>query len=262
MLRSRKTLVGAALVVLVGVVAAVGFAAWSVGTTLAAPLFQSTQPPSVTTAGQYATFFLEHFASNLGLSVDQVKSAYTKAYDDTIDQMVKDGKLTQTEADQLKQKVSQGVANGNLPGFGPGFRGGKGFGFGGGFGMGRGGMMNLGPAEFAKALGMNTQDLITELQSGKSIADVAKEKNVDINKVKQTVISDYKAQLDTAVKNNKMTQAQEDQAIQNLTQRLDTIVNQAGLMGNFHGRFPGRPQGTPQATPSAANSTNSSGVGL
>ncbi len=248
---------------LVAVVGAVGFAAWSVGTTLAAPLLQTTQPPNAATAGQYATFFLEHFASHLGLSTDQVKSAYTAAYNDTIDQMVKDGKLTQAQADALKQKVSQGVANGNLPGFGPGFRvpGGKGFG-GFGFGMDRAGMMNLGPAEFAKALGMTQQDLITELQAGKSIADVAKEKNVDINKVKQTVISDYKAQLDTAVKNNKMTQAQEDQAIQNLTQKLDTIVNQAGLMGRFHGRFPGKPQGTPQATPSAANSTNSSGVGL
>lgn len=260
MLRSRKTLVGIALVVVMGVVAAVGFAAWNVGATLAAPLLQSTQVPNVATASQYATYFLEHFASHLGLSTDQVKTAYTDAYNETIDQMVKDGKLTQTEADALKQKVSQGVANGALPGFGPGFHG-KG-GFDGGFGMGPGrmGMMNLGPAEFAKALGMTQADLVTELQAGKSIADVAKEKNVDINKVKETVLADYKASLDTAVKDGKITQAQADTFYQNYSQKLDTIVNRAGL-GKMHNRgWQGAP-GT-QGTPAAPTPSSSSGAGL
>jgi polyhydroxyalkanoate synthesis regulator phasin len=258
MLRSRKTLIGVAVVALVAVVGAVGFAAWSVGTTLAAPLFQGTQPPNAAAAGQYATFFLEHFASHLGLTTDQVKSAYTSAYNDTIDQMVKDGKLTQAEADAMKQKISQGVANGNLPMFGPGFRGKGGIGMGGGMGfsMGRGGMMDLGPAEFAKALGMTQQDLMTELQAGKSIADVAKEKNIDLNKVKQTILADFKAQLDAAVKSGKITQAQADRTYQNFSQKLDAMVNQAGMMGKFHGKFPGKPQGTPQGTPSTPNPTN------
>lgn len=254
MFRSRKTLVGVIAVAAVGVVAAVGFAAWSVGATLAAPLLQATSTPNSPgqaggTIGQYGTYFLDHFASHLGLSIDQVKSAYTSAYNDTIDQMVKDGRLTQTQADQLKQKVAQGVTNGKLPGFGPGFRGG---GFGGGFG--RKGMMNLGPAEFAKALGITQQDLMTELQAGKSIADIAKEKNVDINQVKQTVLGDFKTQIDNAVKNNQLTQAQADQMVQNYSQKLDQIVIQPGLRGPFQNR-PNRNKATP-------NPTNSSGVGL
>jgi hypothetical protein len=256
MLRSHKTLVGVIAVGLVGVVAAVGFAAWSVGTTLAAPLLQVTATPNapgqaVDTAGQYATYFLEHFASHLGLSVDQVKTAYSSAYNDTIDQMVKDGRLTQSQADQLKQKAAQGVTNGKLPGFGPGFRGG---GMGGGM-MGHMGMLNLGPAEFAKALGMTQTDLQTELKAGKSIADVAKEKNLDINQVKQTVLADVKTQLDTAVKNNQITQAQADQRYQQYSQMLDQMVTQPGLM---RGRF----QNKPNRSNPAPSATNTPGVGL
>ena len=255
MLRNKKALVVGVVVALVGIVAALGFAAWNVGTSLAAPLLQATTTPGgqnrIAANAPYAAFFLEHFASHLGLSTDQVKSAYVSAYNDTIDQMVKDGKLTQAEADQMKQKVSSGVANGNLPMFGPGFRE-KGF----GFGFGRQGMMGFGLNEVAKALGVTQQDLVTELQAGKSIADIAKEKNVDLNQVKQTILSDFKAQLDTAVKNNRITQAQADQAYQNFSQKLDQMVTQPGLMLRPHnGPFKRNPSGT--QTPS-----NSSGVGL
>lgn len=266
MLRSRKTIVSVAIVAIVGIVAALGFAAWSVGTTLAAPLLQATASPTAPgqtgTVSQYATFFLQHFATHLGLSVDQVKSAYQSAYGETIDQMVKDGRLTQTEGDQLKQKVGQDVTNGTLPMFAPGFRG-KGFGgFGPGFGM-RGGHMELEVATIAKSLGVTEQDLITELQSGKSISDIAKEKNVDINKVKQDVIAAYKANLDTAVKNNRITQAQADTMLQNFTTRLDTLVTQTNLFQNFHGKGWNWNNNQPNTPPNTSPTpSGTSGVGL
>ncbi len=248
MLRNRKYLVIGAAAALVGVIGVLGFAAWSVGTALAAPLLQGTATPNgqnLAANAPYAAFFLGQFASHLGLSTSQVKSAYVSAYDDTIDKMVKDGKLTQAEANQLKQKVSNGAANGNLPMFSPGFKG-RGFGF------GREGWMGLGVNELSKALGVTQQELITELRSGKSIAQIAKEKNLDLNQVKQTILSDIKSQLNTEVKNNRLTQAQADQIYQSLSARLDTLVNQAGQMmrrpfGPFH-RNPSQ-----QATPSGAS---------
>ena len=45
----------------------------------------------------------------------------------------------------------------------------------------------------AKVLGMTADELRTELQSGKTLAEIAKTKGVDIAKVKQAIIDDFTA---------------------------------------------------------------------
>ena len=51
----------------------------------------------------------------------------------------------------------------------------------------------------AKVLGMTPQALRTELRSGKSIADVAKEKGVDVQKVIDAIVAQAKARLETEI---------------------------------------------------------------
>jgi hypothetical protein len=72
--------------------------------------------------------FAQKLATELGISADKVKTAFAdleaaaqadrqKAFDDRLDQAVKDGKLTQAEADAVKKAAKEGVI-----GMGPGPR--------------------------------------------------------------------------------------------------------------------------------------------
>ena len=80
---------------------------------------------------------------------------------------------------------------------------------------------------------------MTELQSGKTIAAVAQEKNVDLTQVKTSVLADLKTNLDQVVQAGKLTQAQADQVYSQLNTNFDTLVNQPWMMHHSQGKFPG-----------------------
>ncbi len=94
----------------------------------------------------------------------------------------------------------------------------------------------------AKALGMTEAELKTELQAGKSIADVAKAKNVDLADVKKAMLAELKAHLDEEVKSGEHTQAEADAKYAEMSSRIDTMLSTAGLpMGKGgHGGKEGR----------------------
>lgn len=81
----------------------------------------------------------------------------------------------------------------------------------------------------ATALGMTEAELVTELQSGKSIADVAKAKGVDITKVTDALYADLKAHLDAEVAAGEHTQAEADAKLADAKTRIAEMVNKAGL---------------------------------
>jgi hypothetical protein len=96
----------------------------------------------------------------------------------------------------------------------------------------------------AKALGISPADLRADLAKGQSIADIAKAKNVDVNKVIDTLVADAKARIDTAVTNKKLTQAQADKLEAGLKTEITNLVNNGfpkGPMGGFG--FGGRGRG-------------------
>ena len=80
----------------------------------------------------------------------------------------------------------------------------------------------------ATALGITVEELKTELSSGKSIADVAKAKNVDIAKVISAMTAQMKAHLDEEVASGEHTQAEADAKLAEFTARATEMVNKAG----------------------------------
>jgi len=168
--------------------------------------------------------FLESVASHLGVSVDSLKSAIKAAATDQVDAALKAGKITQAQADELKQAIESGQGPLGL-GIGPGL----GLGLGGGFGPGPG------PVPFAhaggqldaaaKAIGIDTSTLLNELRNGKSIADVAKEHNVSVDKVEQAMYDAAKAKLDQAVKDGHLSSDMEAKLLDGLKQGIDALVN-------------------------------------
>ena len=81
----------------------------------------------------------------------------------------------------------------------------------------------------AKALNMTEAELKAELVAGKSIADVAKAKNVDIDTVIAALTTEFKAHLAEEVTSGKHTQAEADAKLAEFSTRVTTMVNTAGL---------------------------------
>jgi hypothetical protein len=62
----------------------------------------------------------------------------------------------------------------------------------------------------ASALGVTSQQLWDARGAGKSVADLAKEKNVDLTKVAEAALAVHGTQLDSAVNASMLTRAQAD----------------------------------------------------
>lgn len=194
--------------------AAVVLAAGAIG----AATYVSAQTPGPT-AGVPQTVrqqFLGRLAQNLNVSPEQLTSALKTTELQTVDDLLANGKITQAQADKLKDAINSG----------------KDLGLGRLLGRWEEAREKIATAlrreivkSAADAIGVGVGNLRNELKDGKSIADVAAEHNVSLDTVKSRITSDVKARLDKAVANGKITQAREDQMMQRLANNLDTILN-------------------------------------
>jgi len=168
---------------------------------------------------------LEDAAGRLDVDADELRDALAAAVDSQLDAEVKAGRLTQEQADAIKQmRDRSGLVLG-----GPGHPGGP-------HGFGVRGDHRGGPGEVmgaaAKALGISERKLFTQLRNGKSLQQIAKAQGKDYADVKAAMRAAVKTELDEAVKDGRLTQEQADDMLEHLTDRLDD--------GGF-GRGPGGP---------------------
>jgi hypothetical protein len=189
-----------------------------------------TAPASTTTATasvNYATVFLGKLATSLGITQEKLSSGLKDAGNATVDEALKNQDITKTQADAMKLRVQAGeytfFSRGGHDGFdGRGF-GGRDGGRDGGFGGGRDGGFGAGHdggsggvvmfEATAKALGVTISELSTQLQSGKTISEIAKAKNISETVVHDAAVAAYKTQLQTKVTAGTLTQAQADERL-------------------------------------------------
>jgi len=213
-----------------------------------APVTSPTPPPSnwSNLVGPLETFFFNDLATQLGITVDKLKTAITTAIQDTLGKAVSTGAITQSQADQAKSRLAQNQSKGNFPGFG-GFGM---FGSGGMRGGFRGGAGNLlSQAEIAKALGISTTTLQSDLKAGDTLTQIAQGQNMTYAAFASTVMADAKTTLDAAVKNNTITAAQEQAQLTRLNTMLNNMATAKGGrfgMGGFRGNWQKNPN---KATP-------------
>jgi hypothetical protein len=203
----------------------------------------SPSPSGSPSNGQaYCSKFTQHVASNLGKTPAQIQKAISDAIGQTVDDAVKSGDMTQSQANAIKSRVS---ANGSpacagglkgLPGIGRG-----GFGVPGGFERGGG----LGTGEIAKALGISTAELQQDLTSGKTVKDVAASKGMDEAAFRSKLAAVTKSDLDPQVKAGNLTQKQEDAVIQRITSGPLPMWDSTARP-----RLPERPKPSASPTPS------------
>jgi hypothetical protein len=75
------------------------------------------------------------------------------------------------------------------------------------------------------ALGMTPEDVRTALQGGSTLADLAKAKNVALQKVVDAIVVDEKAEVAQAVADGKLTQTQADALLAKVVEHVTAIVN-------------------------------------
>ncbi len=142
------------------------------GAFFAGPLFASarggqttaTAASTPTATNPYCQQYLQDLAKRLGVSVSTLQQDKLASAEDVLAQLVKDGKLTQTQANQMKQRLeSHQACSGNGRGL-----------------WGRGVMIQSlkqylpsVAGQVAQGLHLTANQLMTQLQSGKSLSDIA-----------------------------------------------------------------------------------------
>lgn len=87
----------------------------------------------------------------------------------------------------------------------------------------------------AQILKMDKVTLYNELKSGKSLADVAKEKNVSAEELKKGLQSALGTRLDKAVQKGQITVEQKKEILLRSSQHMDQLINHKGLYHPRHG---------------------------
>jgi hypothetical protein len=187
---------------------------------------------AATTGGSTHNDFLDSVAKHLGISRQKLDDATKAAAIDQVDAQLKAGRITQAQADALKKRIESGA----IPPLARGV-GGRDLGLG---VPGARGLLKAGVGDAltaaAKYLGLSESDLRTKLGNGQSLADIAKAQGKDAAGLQQAVLDAAKADLDKAVADQKLTQAQADDIYNGLKSRIADIVN-----GQLRFRGPGHP---------------------
>lgn len=171
--------------------------------------------------------YLNDVAKRLGVSPARLDSALKGALNDRLNAMVKAGQLTRAQANRIENRLEHG---GRLPLFfgGPGF-GGPGPKFG---GPGRP-FLRAGVGASLKAatsyLGLSNTQLLNDLRSGQSLAQIANKQGKSVSGLEQALITAEKTRLDKLVSSGVITATREQKALSRLSGRIDKLVNRTGL---------------------------------
>jgi ribosomal protein S20 len=124
-----------------------------------------------------------------------------------IDQKVQEGELTAEQANERKSNLNERITR--LVDEGPQRHGHK---------------PKLDAA--AQALNLSVDDLRSQLRDGKTIAQVAQDKNVDVQKVIEAMVADATARIDQKVQEGELTSEQANERKSNLQDRITKLVNE------------------------------------
>jgi hypothetical protein len=154
---------------------------------------------------------LNDAAKELGVSPSDLSAAIKSALEKRVDAAIAAGQLTKEQGDELKQRIESG----DFPLFG--------------FGPGPGGFEHheiLGGLDAAAAyLGLSEDELRAQLESGKSLADVATAKGKSVDGLVDALVADAKKHLDEEVAEGHLTKSQAEQMLSRLEDGIRAIVN-------------------------------------
>ena len=155
---------------------------------------------------------VEDAAKQLGVQPQALSAAIKKALSDRVDKAVADGRLTKEQGAELKKRI----AADEFPLFGPPA-------FGPHFGAPHPFFHGLDAA--ATYLGLTDAQLRSRLNSGKTLAEIAKAENKSVDGLKTAMQKEAKDKLDATVKAGRLSKDEETQVLKDLNSRIDDLVN-------------------------------------
>jgi len=178
----------------------------------------------------------ETIASVLGITVEEYDQAVDQAQEQVVAGALADGWLTEEQAELWQWRMDQ-APEGGMRGHGlPGVAG------------PRGGMLGSGESPISIAadqLGLSLTELLTKLQDGQSIADVAAEHGVDSGSIVAAYLAEVSENLDEAVAEGRLTEKQAELMLSNMEERITAQIENTGgaMLGGALGGFGGRGKG-------------------
>jgi len=180
------------------------------GTFFAGPMLasahtgQSGQPTSAATStsttatNMYCEQYLQDLAKRLGVSVSTLQQDKLSAREDVLAQMVKDGKLTQSQATAIEQRLQSHQACT-----------GKGNGVGRGVVLGslKQYLPNI-ESQVAQGLKLTSSQLTADLKNGQSLNQIATTQDVTSVQLHTIVLNAVQSAVNQAVKDGNLTQTQ------------------------------------------------------
>jgi hypothetical protein len=103
------------------------------------------------------------------------------------------------------------------------------------------------PAAIASYLGLTEDELRAQLESGKTLAQIASARGKSVSGLEDVIYADMKTHLDHAVADGKLTAAQEQEMLAELRSHIDDMVNDSGPQVTVKGAG-GAPFGDAAAT--------------
>ena len=172
---------------------------------------------------------LDDAADRLGVEPSELEDALEQALKARVDAAVDEGRLTEEQGAELKERIDSG----ELPFFRGLARPGPG-----GFGS-FGHFEKLETA--ASYLGLGEAELREQLADGKTLAEIARAEGKSVDGLVRALVNDATARLDQAVAAGKLTRARADELAEGLEGRIADLVNgelpKPGL--GFRHRFDG-----------------------
>jgi hypothetical protein len=184
-----------------------------------------------------ASSYLEGVAKHLGVSTDELEDAMKAAALDEVDAAREDGRLTQEEADALKERIESG----ELPPF---------------FGAFLGPRLERGFEHFpprppfhghfffeeklstaADYLGLTEDELVERLNDGNTLAEVAEAEGRSVDGLVQALLDAANERIDQAVEGGDLTQSEADDLREGLEECVRSFVESARF--RFHEEFGG-----------------------
>jgi len=188
---------------------------------------------------------LAQIATAEGKTVGGLEDAIVAAAKTRLDADVADGKLTAAQAAtflaNLKEHVTDMVNRTGPPAGGPGGPSGHG-------GPGHG---PFGGAAITTYLGITAAELRTQLQAGKTLAQIATAEGKTVSGLEDAIVADAKTHLDAEVADGNLTAAQAATKLANLKDHVSDMVTSTGPPAGGHRGPGGHGFGPPPSTATA-----------
>ena len=195
---------------------------------------EPTPPSPFGWMGDFFEQIRDAVASKLGVERADLDTAMAEARQEVIEQAIEDGKITQQQADRMLSHQLGDLKHG-MTAFG---RGRMGY-FNGFRGNRMGNMTDI----LAEHLDMTVDELVGELQAGKTVAEMAEARGVELQTLVDAIVADRAEFLSQAVAEGRMTQEQADGMLSHMEEEIaehltephpwDTGHSPDGCFGDF-----------------------------